>query len=205
MEGRLLALLALLVPMAAGQCPSINELDVLYDSTTFMCAYIWQGPGDDDAIQACTECDGFGEVQCEDGFSDPGLEGYFDPVGSIITMPGCTFYGFGDYNYKGDVDEYPEGTHPNVGGYDQGESCGTTLTGYDSLMCECFQKMIECDPSDDYVTVLRCDGSEFDTDFSCTFIQSIGTDYTEEASQSMDVSVEVSSEIQVRLYPVLQN
>ncbi len=205
MEGRLLALLALLAPMAAGQCPEINELDVLYDSDTFMCAYDWQGPGDDDDIQACTECDGFGEAHVPDGFSHSADEGQYFPFGSIITMPGCTFYGFEDYNYAGDVDEYPEGTHPNVGGNYEGDYCGTTLTGYPSYKCECIQKMIECDPSDDYVTVLTCDGSEFDTDFSCTYIQTIGTEYTEEASQSMGVSVEVSSEIQVRLHPVLQN
>ncbi len=202
-----MALLALLAPMAAGECPNINELDVLYDSDTFMCVYVWQGPGDDDAIQACTECEEFGEAHLEDGYSYSQPEGQYYPIGSLITMPGCTFYGFGDYNYAGDVYPYDEGTYPNVGGNYEGDTdhCGTTLTGYPSYKCECIQKMIECDPSDDYVTVLVCDGSEFDTDFSCTYIQTIGTEYTEEASQSMGVSAEVSSEIEVRLRPVLQN
>ena len=203
-----MALLALLVPMAAGQCPEINELDVLYDSDTFMCAYVWQGPGDDDPIQACTLCDELsdGEIMLrEDGHSHSADEGQYTPIGSLITMPGCTFYGFGDYNYAGDVDEYPEGTHPNVGGYDQGDSCGTTLTGYQSYKCECIQKMIECSPSDAYDNVLTCDGLESDVEFSCSYTETIGTAYSIEATDSMGISDEVTSTVQTGLFDIFSS
>ena len=38
-------------PPPPPSAPQIQDLPILYDDDTFLCAEIWQGPGDDDLIQ----------------------------------------------------------------------------------------------------------------------------------------------------------
>ncbi len=46
-----LSILLLFAASASAECPQIQDLPILYDDDTFLCAEIWQGPGDDDLIQ----------------------------------------------------------------------------------------------------------------------------------------------------------
>ncbi len=196
---QLLFLLALL-PLATGQCPPITDLPILYDDNTFLCAYEYQRPGDDDPIQGCSECEGLGVFVVPDTFEDSVEDSdFYYGVGSIISMAGCTYYGFNEPYYGGDVYEYPgPATYPNiVTDVVGGEVCGKTSYGFQSLRCECVQKMIECSPSDDFVNVLVCDALDSDVELACGYTESIGTTFTEEASNSLAVSEEVASTVQV--------
>jgi hypothetical protein len=45
--------------LARAECPySIDSIPVLYNDTTFRCAYRYMGKGSDEEIQACMHCDG---------------------------------------------------------------------------------------------------------------------------------------------------
>ncbi len=50
-----LSILLLCAASASAECPQIQDLPILYDDDTFLCAEIWQGPGDDDLIQVIIE------------------------------------------------------------------------------------------------------------------------------------------------------
>jgi hypothetical protein len=54
-------------------------------------------------------------------------------------------------------------------------------------------KLIDCDPVDDYETILECDNTEGIVDTSCSYKQTIGTKYTDEVSEmnSIDQSIQV--------------
>ncbi len=139
----------------------------MYDSDTLACAYIWQGPGNSDATQACTKCDGFRKAQLEDGYGKTQQAGSnrVYPVGSIMVMPGCTFHGFHEPNYSGDFWPYPEGTYPliHLGKWTTATVCGEKVWGFKSIKCEC---------------------------------KNIGTASSSEAPDSSDVSDEVAKTVQ---------
>jgi hypothetical protein len=54
-------------------------------------------------------------------------------------------------------------------------------------------KLIDCDPVDDYETILECDNTEGIVDTSCSYSQTIGTQYTDEISEmnSIDIGIQV--------------
>ncbi len=67
------------------------------------------------------------------------------------------------------------------------------------MKCRCTQKLIECAPSDDFVTVLACDNRGSDTTVTCSYSETVGTSYTTEATQSQEVSLTVEETIQAGL------
>ena len=40
------------------------------------------------------------------GSGEPGDYDYW-PIGSLVVNDGCTFYGFEEWDYQGEVDDYP--------------------------------------------------------------------------------------------------
>ncbi len=103
----------ILPPLAVSECPDIEDEPVMYpyDEELFLCADVYQGHGDYDAIQACNICeeDGFYQFYADNGRENPGEVSQYFPMGSIVIMPGCTFYGFADINYEGEVRQYAGG------------------------------------------------------------------------------------------------
>ena len=82
----------------------------MYNETHFNCAFLWDGPGDSEPIKACNCCNALYCDDLEDGRDDVdySLEDGFS-TGSLIVNPGCTYYGFADYDFEGDVYEYGPG------------------------------------------------------------------------------------------------
>ena len=107
---------ALLIVLVAGvqtlmaECPPTSSVDVMFNEDTFNCARKWGGPGDPQPIQGCNDCGG------QEGYADlfDGLSRADLYAGSLIVMPGCTFYGFSEDDYQGDVDEKSAGLYSDV-------------------------------------------------------------------------------------------
>merc|ERR1712117_452357 len=94
------------------ECPALDSVPVMYDDDTFLCARGWAGPGDEQPIQGCVDCDRYDEYRdYYDGYEYYSL-GW--TVGSLIVNPGCIFYGFSESSYEGEVYEYTEGLHSLV-------------------------------------------------------------------------------------------
>ena len=58
---------------------------------------VYSGKGNDIPALSCTG----GYYDRESGYQDSVSPGYGTLIGSIFVHPGCTFYGFHDYNYQG--------------------------------------------------------------------------------------------------------
>ncbi len=154
--------------------------------------------------QACNTCgDDFGTYQLPDGaeYTLPDCDGKI-PMGSMIIMAGCTFYGFEGPGYGEHMHEHvgPQtlGYVPEIDSDDDQTVCGGDVNGFDSYKCRCSQKMIDCDPSDSYANVMTCENYS-SSSITCSYTESIGTSYTYEASESMSVSVAVEETIQAGL------
>ncbi len=131
-------------------------------------------------------------------------------MGSLIVLAGCTFYGFGSINYEGDIYQYngaltvANNQDPVLGIY-ANEICGQVVEGYRSIQCRCQQAFIACAPTDDYVPVMSCDATNSEISVECTYTETIGTTYTEEAMQSMSVSATVEESIQLGLFDLFSS
>ncbi len=138
MQPLLLMLLGLILPpLTTAECPDIDDEPVMYpyDEKLFLCADIYQGPGDYDAMQACNSCEPFGQVYYRNGYAENGTEGQHYPIiGSIIVMPGCTFDGFSDSNFEGEVRQYEGGQVipyvEELDDCDQTVECDETVYGF---------------------------------------------------------------------------
>ena len=100
------------ISMRSG-CPDISELPIVQDKQFIGKWYLvklmnnncllltgfrfYTGKGNDIPALSCTG-DVYDDVSGDQESALPG-EGY--PLGSIFVHPGCTFYGFHDYNYQG--------------------------------------------------------------------------------------------------------
>merc|ERR1712008_85092 len=77
----------------AGECPSMDEVPVMYNKETFMCARLYTGFGSDNAIDACNDCPGYpGYYDYYDGIDSDSPLGYYFTIGSVIVRPGCQIY-----------------------------------------------------------------------------------------------------------------
>merc|ERR1712038_667902 len=98
-------------------------------------------------------------------------------------------------NYEGDSLVLPGPTavynnHWGVGG----------PPGPSSFKCRCIQEPISCVPDDEYDVVLVCDNLLGQATTKCTYQQTIGTAFSESASQGMSVSGAVSNAIHAGLF-----
>ncbi len=128
--------------------------------------------------------------------------GQFYPIGSLIVMPGCTYNGFSEHNFDG-LRARHQGplTIPYVTDFllINQEVCDKITFGHRSYTCDCIQKLITCEElADQFVELATCDnldGKE-GVNITCTFPETIGTLYTDEAMTSLAVSDAVEETIQ---------
>ncbi len=148
-----LAILALLAVYVKAECPPMENVPVMHthEEDTFNCARMWMRTGADHPVQGCNVCTEGQDYDWDyfDGTENSSPTGYF-AVGSLMVLPGCTFYGFDEPDFMGSIFEYSTGTHSKV----DGPSCGTSSTchvdvcGFPSYKCRCQQKFISCNPED---------------------------------------------------------
>ncbi len=152
-----LALLGLLAPVVKAECPPLEDVPVMHpeEEDTFNCARRYSLVGADHPVQGCNACQAEHEFDWDydnyDGYKYNNPNGQIG-IGSMIVLPGCTFYGFSQGDYLGTVYEYSAGTHSNV----KGPICGSTnhncgddyACGFKSVKCRCQQKLISCVPED---------------------------------------------------------
>ncbi len=145
-----LALLALLAAWVKAECPPMEDVKVMWDEDTFNCARMWMGTGADHPVQGCNACTE-GQESDWDYFDEAenagGGGGYFS-VGSLMVLPGCTFYGFDQSDFLGGIFEYSAGTHSNVDGPNGNSEVSCGPSGFASYKCRCQQKLISCVPED---------------------------------------------------------
>merc|ERR1712212_1164201 len=99
---------------ARSGCPDISELPIVWNKQ-FLGIRFYQGKGNNIPALSCN-----GNIMDRvSGFQHSADPGKGTPFGSIFVHPGCTFYGFHDYNYQGSYTEWtgplfisnvPEGT-----------------------------------------------------------------------------------------------
>jgi len=178
-------------------CPRISDLNVMYDSTRFLSMHMWQGPGHDLALLGCN---GEHHWQPQDYMSTaaPG-RAYF--IGSIVVLPGCTFTGFRDVNYRGPtyVLEGPVvQSHINFNAgfnHDHGE-----VGWFGSFVATCEQQLPNCVASDSWVTVGSLDNSQSAFPAEYTYQHTVGTEFSKSTQHSVDISSQVSTEVKSKFF-----
>merc|ERR1712079_982110 len=155
-------------------------------SGTFTCMKFWDDYGDDWSVNACN-----GD---EDTYGDhidhnPG-KGWYNAMGSIMVLPGCTAYLFKEHNYEGErkVLRGPAAVYNNHWG-------DNNPPGPRSFKCRCIQKPISCTPTDGFDVVLTCDNTRGIVPTRCTYSQTIGTRYSSSVTKGMSVSKAVEAEM----------
>jgi len=225
---RLLLLFALL-GSAAAECPaSHEELPTLYDDTTFNCAIIWMGKGDDSALNSCKGCygstdglDGIeGGLVYYDGYDEPGIceapcgsppgaDLYIGYTGSFMVKPGCTLTVWEKNLFNGEFREF-DGTllepNNNWGIYDSIPNIdGCAYYYWNSFKCRCQQKMLDCVPEDGWSTILECDNVDGIVDTECEYQLTLGTTWSESTSNSFSIDAGVEYAISAGLFGLFSN
>jgi len=183
---------------------------------TFTCMKTWMDLGDDLSVNACNGKQyTFGEL-------DYNSHSLYVPMGSIMVLPGCTAYLFRDSNYKGERLEWdtgsadliadincrkvltgPEAVYNNTWG--RGFKDHSLATGPRSFKCRCTQQPISCTPTDSFDVVLTCDNSRGTSPTTCTYSQTIGTQYSSSVSQEMGISVAIEAAMQAEFVGVFSS
>ncbi len=120
-------------------------------------------------------------------------------------MPGCTYSSYHQADFDGQrVDHQGPLTIPYLMEFVSIYStvCNQIVFGHKSYACDCIQKLITCEePADQFVEVATCDNldAKEGVNLTCTFSETIGTLYTDEAMTSLEVSDAVEETIQHEL------
>ncbi len=196
-------MLGLCVPLVIAVCPNIEDEPVLYpsDETLFTCADLYFGPGNEISAQACTTCEeeGLGQSYSWNGEDALGEAGSYLYLGSLVVMPGCSFYAFSEASFGGDITEYGSGqVIPMVDAFTENSitACGgKPIYGIGSYKCQCVQELIECDPEDHYVDLASCTAGSETNGTECDYTVYVGTIYADESLVALAVSQGVAAEI----------
>jgi len=178
-------------------CPRISDLNVMYDSTRFLSMHMWQGPGHDLALLGCN---GEHHWQPQD-FMTTAAPGRAFFIGSIVVLPGCTFTGFRDVNYRGPtyVLEGPVvQSHINFNAgfnHDHGD-----VGWFGSFVATCEQQLPNCVASDSWVTVGSLDNSQSAFPAEYTYQHTVGTEFSKSTQHSVDISSQVSTEVKSKFF-----
>merc|ERR1712008_503131 len=185
----------------AGECPSMDEVPVMYNKETFMCARLYTGFGSDNAIDACNDCPGYpGYYDYYDGIDSGSPLGYYFTIGSVIVRPGCQIYLYQYAGFQGTPTNYGSGIHTNLHGPVSG-SC----PGWTGIKCRCQMTPPVCDPIDSYHTVLQCDNSESEqTVVTCRYKKAIGTQYETSWSESMSIDESIEVSMKASIYDIFE-
>lgn len=188
----------------AGECPSMDEVPVMYNKETFMCAWLYTGPGSDYAIDACNVCPNDidnGHYDVNDGFDQAGEACFYLPIGSVIVRPGCQIYLYEDLGFQGVITNYGSGIHTNL----QGPLYQPPCPGWKGLKCRCQMTPPVCDPIDSYHTVLQCDNSGSEqTVVTCRYKKAIGTQYETSWSESMSIDASIEVSMKATIYEIFE-
>merc|ERR1712212_910860 len=122
-------------------------------------------------------------------------------IGSIVVLPGCTFTGFRDVNYRGPtyVLEGPVvQSHINFNAgfnHDHGE-----VGWFGSFVATCEQQLPNCVASDSWVTVGSLDNSQSAFPAEYTYQHTVGTEFSKSTQHSVDISSQVSTEVKSKFF-----
>merc|ERR1719153_997744 len=180
-------------------CPDISELPIVYQKQ-FIGIRLYSGAGNDIPALSCNggPYDGVSGYQ----WSGNTRRGYM--IGSIFVHPGCTFYGFNDYDYQGSHTEWtgplfiskvPEGT------FDfpcDGAACAR------SWLVDCRQQYPDCQPEDSWKAVASFDNTQSDLPATFTYKYIIGTSWSHEMSDSMSISDTISAEVKAGFFDIFE-
>ena len=79
------------------ECPSMDQVPVMYNSDTFLCGVSFSGEGREYPIDGCNKCrpdDDENGHRMKHGYNSDAGDGRFFPMGSVIIRPGCKLYGY---------------------------------------------------------------------------------------------------------------
>merc|ERR550519_561586 len=82
-------------------CPNKNILPIV-DGENFIGARVYKGVGNKNPSLSCTG----DSSEYLDGYRRSAPFGTGFAIGSIYVHPGCTFYGYNDYNFQGSFTKY---------------------------------------------------------------------------------------------------
>merc|ERR1712126_155178 len=114
-------------------------------------------------------------------------------MGSVIVKAGCTFYGYKDHGYSGDLMKY-EGPNVFPDGCTGGKCppiSGNAANGFCSVKCRCKQDPIICTPEDGWATIIQCDNTQSSTELLCSYTKTIGTTWSQSAQESMSIDTTI--------------
>jgi len=175
-------------------CRETSDLPVSYDKQ-FIGAWVWRELPPNGNLPAFS-CAGPSQYYLSGSQgSAPAGQGW--PAGTIIVMPGCTFYGWGTYGWKG-VPKVIEGGQrrlyvpPNYFG---SVTCGNNVGCYLSYRVDCTQQYPNCAPETNWKVIAEFDntGSEIPATFA--YKKTVGTTWSDSVTKSLSVSATVSAEI----------
>ena len=90
-------LLILSFNLIRAECPSMDQVPVMYDSDTFLCGVAFFGEGREYQVDGCNKCrpdDNENGYRMKHGFNSDAGDGSFFAWGSVIIRPGCKLYGY---------------------------------------------------------------------------------------------------------------
>lgn len=188
--------LSLTLDGVLSECPKINDLPVLNDAgDRFYCAWYWYGFGSTEPIDACNG-DQWHAMDDEDRDVGPDQEGWYWPTGSIIVKAGCTFYGYENNHWSGELIKYygpatfPDGcTGGNCPPYEDWDP--DYVNGFGSYKCRCEQDPIICQPTDDWRVIIQCDNTQSSVETLCSYTKTIGTTWSSSAQESMSIDTTI--------------
>lgn len=174
-----------------GACPEIADLPV-QDNKRFIGALWWFELPYNGHV-ASLSCSGNGYSTVYSGQMKSSNTAFI--LTSLIVMPGCTFYGFPEPNYKGDpkfiegprlIKSVPTNYWKDCGG---GKAC------VPSYIVECKQTFPDCTAETDWKVIAVLDNSASDTPASFVYKKTVGVTWSDSMTKSLLVSAEVSGEI----------
>jgi len=154
-----------------------------------VCAYWWDGEGDDWPVAACN-----GDRHYT-GVGDYNL-GYY-PMGSIYVMPGCTMYLWEGSMFSGAREKIYYGLLPNNPNF----ASNGAIPGPQSWKCRC-DYPITCVPEDGFEVILQYDNRKGKTPITLKYTKTIGISLSVEVQQSFSVTNTTTATVAVRLHKI---
>jgi len=179
-----------------GGCPNIHDLSPVTDDKKFIGAYLFDGKPKNGYVDTLS-CMGqtYNLLSGEQKSSTDPTIGF--QAGSLIVMPGCTFYGFGLPNYSGKPTVIKEGTiiRDLPRGYWRNIVCFGKVSCLASYLVECVQSYPDCTPQTEWKVVAEFDNSESTIPASFSYKKTVGSTWSKSMAASLSISNEVSAEV----------
>jgi len=156
-----------------------------------VCAWWWNGNGNDWPVDACNGDRYYAQVgDFESGYG-------YEPMGSIYVMPGCTMYLYEDFGFAGNREEIYDGLLPNNPYF----ASNGVIPGPKSYKCRCYYP-INCVPKDSYEVILQYDNKKGKTPITLTYTKTIGISLSAEVQESLTVSNTTTRSLSRRFFRI---